>query len=200
MLGKKHAVGRTVDTSKTPRPAWGRGDDEIDTCFLPKSDGMAQLYSEDDNLRVTYKASFWIISTCLVLNSIFSDLFNSSDADEVVMKPELPGGAWLYVTRYWAFATDLDNLRFYISKPLKGDDVEILQQLNLAEKFLLTDSSLKEVKVSDAHHGIHIEVQGAVYRYKSEAPINGGDDLTSYRTTLKQRDFSLRDPCGRVEC
>jgi hypothetical protein len=142
-------------------------------------------------MRPTYKTWFWLLVTILVINSIFTSLTGGpGDADELVLKRELPRGGWLYITRYGAFATDLDTLRFYISEPLKGDDIEILQQLNTANKFLVTDSEIKEVEVTDTTNGVHIKLQGAVYQYFSKQYLGKGEDLTSYRITLSQSDDS----------
>ena len=135
-----------------------------------------------------YKIGFWVLAFSVAIHL----LDGPGDADEVVLKRELPGGGWLYATRYFAPATDLDTLRFYIKKPLQGDDTEILQQLNETSGFLITDSDLKDIAIRDTHNGVNIELQGAVYRYFSKQYLKQGENLTSYRITLTQRDNSPR--------
>jgi hypothetical protein len=153
------------------------------------------------NRWLNYRTWFWLLLTFLIIKSALFELVDGpGDADEVVLKRELPGGAWLYVTRYGAFATDSDTLRFYISKPLAGDDTEILQQLNVANKFLLTDSLLKDVEIKDTSTGVNIELQGAVYHYFSKQYVYKGEDLLSYRVTLTQRDYTSEEACGREYC
>ncbi|MDG6399983.1 hypothetical protein QCD79_08255 [Pseudomonas quasicaspiana] len=140
-----------------------------------------------------YKIGFWILAFVLITSAAIHWLDGPGDADEVVLKRELPGGAWLYATRYLAPATDLDTLRFYIKKPLQGDDTEILQQLNENSGFMITDSALEDVAIRDTQNGINIELQGAVYRYFSKQYLTQGEKLTSYRITLTQRDNSVRE-------
>jgi len=113
-------------------------------------------------------------------------------ADEIVLRRQLPQGDWLYVTRYGAMATDMDTLRFYISKPLEGNDSEVLHKLNKASEFLITDSSLENIAILDTSNGVGITVQGAVYRYFSKESVTEGDDLRSYRITLTQKDTAPR--------
>lgn len=139
-----------------------------------------------------YKIGFWILAFAVITSAAIHWLDGPGDADEVVLKRELPGGAWLYATRYLAPATDLDTLRFYIKKPLQGDDTEILQQLNETGGFLITDSALEDVAIHNTPNGINIELQGAVYRYFSKQYLTQGEKLTSYRITLTQRDNSVR--------
>jgi len=140
-------------------------------------------------INFPYKTGFWVLVAFLTLKSVFIDSWDTpGGAHEVVMKRALAGGGWLYATRYAAAATDPDTLRFYISKPLQGDDTEILQQLNKASSFLITDSALKDIVIHDTHNGIRIELLGAVYRYFSKQYLNQGEALTSYRITLTQRD------------
>ncbi|MCD5972713.1 hypothetical protein KDX24_15815 [Pseudomonas sp. CDFA 550] len=140
-----------------------------------------------------YKIGFWILAFVLITSAAIHWLDGPGDADEVVLKRELHGGAWLYATRYLAPATDLDTLRFYIKKPLQGDDAEILQQLNENSGFMITDSALEDVAIRDTQNGMNIELQGAVYRYFSKQYLTQGEKLTSYRITLTQRDNSVRE-------
>ncbi|MCD5991611.1 hypothetical protein KDX30_27375 [Pseudomonas sp. CDFA 553] len=144
------------------------------------------------NPNAFYKIGFWILAFVLITSAAIHWLDGPGDADEVVLKRELHGGAWLYATRYIAPATDLDTLRFYIKKPLQGDDTEILQQLNENSGFMITDSALEDIAIRDTHNGINIELQGAVYRYFSKQYLTQGEKLTSYRITLTQRDNSVR--------
>jgi hypothetical protein len=160
---------------------------------MPKSGGT--------NRWLNYRTWFWLLVTYLIIKSALIEFADGpGDADEVVLKRELPGGAWLYVTRYGGFATDLDTLRFFVSKPLKGDDVEILQQLNVKHEFLLTDSLLKDVEIKDTNNGIHIELRGAVYYYFSKQYVYKGEDLLSYRVTLTQKNHAWEEACGREDC
>lgn len=146
------------------------------------------------NFRLTYKHSFWALVVILISNALFGDFFNfGSGADELVLKRQLPQGDWLYITRYGAMATDVDTLRFFISKPLDGDDLEVLKQLNKASEFLITDSALNDVSIEDTPNGVGIKVQGAVYRYFSKEYVTEGDELRSYRITLTQVDTASRD-------
>lgn len=150
--------------------------------------------SKGIKFKINYKILFWTLVTIIAFRFIFDGLlFGRGDADELVMKRELPDGGWLYTTQYGAPATDLDTLRFYISKPLQGDDVEVLKQLNEANLFLITDSALKDVKVRDTDNGVDIELKGAVYRYYSKQYITEDDRLKSYRITLNQKDSTPRD-------
>ncbi|WP_095095059.1 hypothetical protein [Pseudomonas sp. Irchel 3A5] len=137
-----------------------------------------------------YKIGFWVLAFVGITSVTIHLLDGPGDADEVVLKRELPGGAWLYATRYFAPATDPNTLRFYIKKPLQGNDTEILQQLNETSGFLITDSDPKDIAIHDTHNGINIELQGAVYRYFSKQYLTEGEKLTSYRITLTQRDNS----------
>ncbi|MDU8500917.1 hypothetical protein RYB01_17245 [Pseudomonas syringae] len=149
---------------------------------------------KDTNFRFTYKNSFWILVIFLIAKTFLGDFFDfGSDADEVVLKRRLPQGDWLYVTRYGAMATDMDTLRFFISKPLEGDDSEVLHKLNRESEFLITDSSLENVAIHDTSNGVGITVKGAVYRYFSKEYVTEGDDLRSYRITLTQEDTTPRD-------
>ena len=75
-----------------------------------------------------YKIGFWILAFVLITSAAIHWLDGPGDADEVVLKRELPGGAWLYATRYLAPATDLDTLRFYIKEAATGRGLSILQQ------------------------------------------------------------------------
>ncbi|EGH27669.1 hypothetical protein PSYJA_00999 [Pseudomonas syringae pv. japonica str. M301072] len=144
---------------------------------------------KDTNFRFTYKNSFWILVVFLIAKAFLGDFFDfGSDADEVVLKRALPQGDWLYITRYGAMATDVDTLRFFISKPLEGDDSEVLHKLNKESEFLITDSSLENVAIHDTPNGVGIKVKGAVYRYFSKEYVTEGDDLRSYRITLTQED------------
>ncbi|KPB55832.1 Uncharacterized protein AC511_4543 [Pseudomonas coronafaciens pv. oryzae] len=99
----------------------------------------------------------------------------------------------MYVTEYFAPATDLNTLRFYISKPLSGDDKEVLKELNKANLFMVTDSAVKDVKIRDTENGVGIEIKGAVYRYFSKQYLTEGETLKSYRITLSQQDTTPRD-------
>ncbi|MDF5774726.1 hypothetical protein [Pseudomonas syringae] len=149
---------------------------------------------KDTNFRFTYKNSFWILVVFLIAKAFLGDLFDfGSDADEVVLKRALPQGDWLYITRYGAMATDTDTLRFFISKPLEGDDSEVLHKLNKESEFLITDSSLENVAIHDTPNGVGITVKGAVYRYFSKEYVTEGDNLRSYRITLTQEDPTPKD-------
>jgi hypothetical protein len=149
--------------------------------------------TKDTNFQFTYKNSFWILVALIITAVLFNEFFEfGSNADEVVMKRELPQGDWLYVTRYGAMATDVDTLRFFISKPLQGSDEDILRALNKAGEFLITDSALENVSIHDTANGVGVEVQGAVYHYFSKEYVTDGDDLRSYRITLTQRDTTPR--------
>ncbi|WP_024644248.1 hypothetical protein [Pseudomonas syringae] len=149
---------------------------------------------KDTNFRFTYKNSFWILVVFLIAKAFLGEFFDFvSDADEVVLKRALPQGDWLYITRYGAMATDVDTLRFFISKPLEGDDSEVLHKLNKESEFLITDSSLENVTIYDTPNGVGITVKGAVYRYFSKEYVTEGDDLRSYRITLTQEDTTPRD-------
>lgn len=147
------------------------------------------------HFKFTYKTSFWLLVATLLIIVLFNTLFGGrGDTDEVVMKRALPEGGWLYITRYGAFATDLDTLRFYISERLEGDDAEVLKQLNEASDFLVTDSALEDVNIQETPNGVGIEVTGAVYRYfsKEYLGIGDGENLRSYRITLTQHDPTSR--------
>ncbi|KWS20816.1 hypothetical protein AL062_02565 [Pseudomonas syringae pv. syringae] len=145
-------------------------------------------------LKLNYKFFFWTLVIIIALRFIFDGiLFGQGDADEVVIKRELPDGAWLYVTEYFAPATDLNTLRFYISKPLSGNDKEVLRELNKANLFMVTDSDVKDVKIRDTENGVGIEIKGAVYRYFSKQYLTEGETLKSYRITLSQQDTTPRD-------
>ncbi|KAA3529882.1 prophage PssSM-03 [Pseudomonas coronafaciens pv. porri] len=145
-------------------------------------------------LKLNYKFFFWTLVIIIALRFIFDGfLFGRGDADEVVIKRELPDGAWLYVTEYFAPATDLNTLRFYISKPLSGNDKEVLKELNKANLFMVTDSAVKDVKIRDTENGVGIEIKGAVYRYFSKQYLTEGETLKSYRITLSQQDTTPRD-------
>ncbi|QQQ49737.1 hypothetical protein JJQ97_20700 [Pseudomonas syringae] len=149
---------------------------------------------KDTNFRFTYKNSFWILVVFLIAKAFLGELFDfGSDADKVVLKRALPQGDWLYITRYGAMATDVDTLRFFISKPLEGDDSEVLHKLNKESEFLITDSSLENVAIHDTPNGVGITVKGAVYRYFSKEYVGEGDDLRSYRITLTQEDTTPRN-------
>lgn len=142
----------------------------------------------------SYRKAFWILVTVLVIKTLFgasSDI--GTDADELVLKRELPQGDWLYVTRYGAMATDMDTLRFFISRPLEGNDSEILDRLNKVSEFLITDSELKDVSIQDTPNGIAITVKGAVYRYFSKEYVGEGNQMRSYRITLTQLDPASRE-------
>nr|WP_272931944.1 hypothetical protein [Pseudomonas syringae] len=146
---------------------------------------------ESLNLKFNYKFFFWLLFSIVALKlTLFDYLDSMSGADEVVMKRELPQGDWLYITRYLAPATDLNTLRFYISKRLEGSDSEVLKTLNEDSLFLLTDSELSDVKISDTPNGVGVEVTGAVYQYFSKQYISEGETLKSYRITLNQHDVS----------
>jgi len=128
------------------------------------------------NFRLTYKHSFWILVVFLVAKTFLGGFFDSAGgADEIVLKRQLPQGDWLYVTRYGAMATDMDTLRFYISKPVEGDDPEVLHNLNKASEFLITDSYLENVEIYDTPNGVGISVKGAVYRYFSKQSVIEGE-------------------------
>ncbi|MCQ3017960.1 hypothetical protein NLO83_20485 [Pseudomonas tremae] len=145
-------------------------------------------------LKLNYKFFFWTLVIIIALRFIFDGfLFGRGDADEVVIKRELSDGAWLYVTEYFAPATDLNTLRFYISKPLSGNDKEVLKELNKANLFMVTDSAVKDVKIRDTENGVGIEIKGAVYRYFSKQYLTEGETLKSYRITLSQQDTTTRD-------
>ncbi|EPN52666.1 hypothetical protein A244_17044 [Pseudomonas syringae pv. actinidiae ICMP 18807] len=145
-------------------------------------------------LKFNYKFFFWTLVIIIALRFVFDGfLFGRGDADEVVIKRELPDGAWLYATKYFAPATDLDTLRFYISKPLSGNDSEVLKQLNKANLFMVTDSQVKDVKIHDTENGVGIEIKGAVYRYYSKQYVTEGETLKSYRITLSQQDTTPKD-------
>ncbi|MEX5530730.1 hypothetical protein [Pseudomonas syringae] len=153
--------------------------------------GSDGLQPESLNLKFNYKFFFWLLFSIVVLKlTLFDYLDSPSGADEVVMKRELPQGDWLYITCYWAPATDLNTLRFYISKHLAGSDSQVLKQLNEASLFLLTDSALSDVRISNTPNGVGVEVTGAVYQYFSKQYITEGDTLRSYRITLNQHDVS----------
>lgn len=146
------------------------------------------------NLGFTYKHAFWLLVAVLIFNASCGVFFEfGSDADEVVLKRQLPQGDWLYITRYGAMATDRDTLRFFISRPLEGDDSEVLEQLNKASEFMITDSALENVQIQDTPNGVGIEVKGAVYRYFSKEYVTEGNQLRSYRITLTQSDDSSRN-------
>lgn len=146
---------------------------------------------ESLNLKFNYKFFFWLLFSIVVLKlTLFGYLDSPSGADEVVMKRELPQGDWLYITRYGAPATDLDTLRFYISKRLDGSDSQVLKQLNDSNLFLLTDSALSDVNIFETPNGVGVEVTGAVYQYFSKQYITEGETLKSYRITLSQHDVS----------
>jgi len=148
---------------------------------------------KDTKLRLTYKHAFWLLVAVLIFNASFGDFFEfGSDADEVVLKRQLPQGDWLYIGRYGAMATDRDTLRFFISRPLEGDDSEVLKQLNNASEFMITDSAMDNVHIQDTPNGVAIEVKGAVYRYFSKEYVTEGNQLRSYRITLTQSDDSSR--------
>lgn len=143
------------------------------------------------NFRPSYKHAFWMLVAILIFNASFGDVFEfGSDADEIVLKRQLPQGDWLYITRYGAMATDADTLRFFISKPLKGDDSDVLQQLNNASEFMITDSTLENVHIQDTSNGVGIKVKGAIYRYFSKEYVAEGNELRNYRITLTQLDDS----------
>ncbi|MFW3166057.1 hypothetical protein WBQ28_16370 [Pseudomonas syringae pv. syringae] len=150
--------------------------------------------SKTIELKLNYKFFFWALAIIIALRFIFDGfLFGRGDADEVVIKRELADGAWLYVTEYFAPATDLNTLRFYISKPLSGDDSYILKELNEADLFLITDSAVKDVKIRDTENDVGIEIKGAVYYYFSKEYLTEGETLKSYRITLSQQDTTPRD-------
>lgn len=147
--------------------------------------------SKGISFKINYKILFWILVAIVALRFILDDfLFGRGDADEIVIKHQLPDGGWLYATKYGAPATDLDTLRFYISKPLEGDDSQVLKQLNKANLFLITDSAVKDIKIRNTENGVGIDLQGAVYRYYSKQYITEGEKLKSYRITLNQKDDS----------
>ncbi|MCI3946931.1 hypothetical protein K0038_04007 [Pseudomonas syringae] len=153
-----------------------------------RNDGQKQ---ESLNLTFNYTFFFWLLFSVVVFKlTLFDYLDDPSGADEVVMKRQLPQGDWLYITRYLAPATDLNTLRFYISKRLEGSDSQVLKRLNEDSLFLLTDSELSDVKITDTPNGVGVEVTGAVYSYFSKQYITEGETLKSYRITLNQRDVS----------
>jgi hypothetical protein len=144
---------------------------------------------EVTDFRLTYKHSFWALIIILIARFSIGELFEfGSGADEIVLKRPLPQGDWLYVTHYGAMATDLDTLRFYISKPIEGDDAGVLSKLNKASEFLITDSALENVHIRDTANGLGINVKGAIYRYSSKEYVTEGDQLRAYRITLTQLD------------
>ncbi|WP_024691515.1 hypothetical protein [Pseudomonas tremae] len=146
---------------------------------------------ESLNLKFNYKFFFWLLFSVVVLKfTLFDYLDSPSGADELLMKRELPQGDWLYISRYLAPATDLNTLRFYISKRLEGNDSDVLKQLNETHLFLLTDSDPGDIKISDTPNGVGVEVTGAVYDYFSKQYITEGETLRSYRITLTQHDVS----------
>lgn len=148
----------------------------------------------DTNLGFTYKHAFWLLLAVLIFNASFGDFFEfGSDADEVVLKRQLPQGDWLYITRYGAMVTDMDTLRFFISKPLDGNDADLLKKLNKGGEFLITDSALENVVIQETPDGVAITLKGAVYLYFSEEYVTEGDQLRSYRITLTQLGSATRD-------
>lgn len=141
------------------------------------------------DFRLTYKHSFWALIMVFIARLIIGELLEfGSGADEIVLKRPLPQGDWLYVTHYGAMATDLDTLRFYISKPIEGDDADVLSTLNKASEFLITDSAFENVHIHDTANGLGINVEGAIYRYSSKEYVTEGDQLRAYRITLTQLD------------
>ncbi|MFP3851700.1 hypothetical protein [Pseudomonas sp. W5-01] len=137
---------------------------------------------------VPYKFLFWALLSALLIYYLLEHMLSGiADADELVLKRQLKRGAWVYVTYYGAPATDLDTLRFYLSSPIPGSDEEILKELNKRNSFMITDSALEDVVVSDTPNGVGITVKGAVYRFFSKQ-YTQTDGLQSYRVSLSQQD------------
>jgi hypothetical protein len=135
-----------------------------------------------------YKYLFWMLgSAVLIYYLLVHVLSGMADADDLVLKQKLNGGAWMYITHYGAPATDLDTLRFYLTDLIMGSDEEILQVLNDRNSFLITDSALEDVVVRDTLNGVGIRVKGVVYRYFSKQ-YTKADGLRSYRVSLDQKD------------
>lgn len=135
-----------------------------------------------------YKFLFWaLLSVLLVYYLLEHVLGGIGDADELVLKHQLKRGAWVYVTRYRAPATDLDTLRFYLSSPIPGSDEEVLEELNERNSFVITDSAIKDVMIRETDNGVSITVKGAIYRYFSKQ-YTQSDGLQSYRVSLNQQD------------
>lgn len=143
---------------------------------------------KDTKSRNVYKILFWCLLGLLVIDYFLDSVVGGiADADELVIKQEVKGGAWVYVTRYGAPATDLDTLRFYIDNQIQGTDQEILKQLNRQSSFMITDSSVQDVVIRDTQNGVGIDVKGAVYNYYSKQYIDG-EKFKSYRVSLNQQD------------
>ncbi|EGH04568.1 hypothetical protein PSYAE_21944 [Pseudomonas amygdali pv. aesculi str. 0893_23] len=143
---------------------------------------------KDTKSRNVYKILFWCLLGLLVIDYILDSVVGGiADADELVIKQEVKGGAWVYVTLYGAPATDLDTLRFYIDNQIQGTDQEILKQLNKQSSFMITDSSVQDVVIRDTQNGVGIDVKGAVYNYYSKQ-YTDGEKFKSYRVSLNQQD------------
>jgi hypothetical protein len=135
-----------------------------------------------------YKYLFWMLgSAVLIYYLLVHVLSGMADADDLVLKQQLNGGGWMYITHYGAPATDLDTLRFYLTDPIMGSDEEILLALNDRNSFLITDSALEDVVVRDTLNGVGITVKGVVYHYFSKQ-YTKADGLRSYRVSLDQKD------------
>lgn len=138
--------------------------------------------------RDIYKFLFWGLLVILVVGYVL-DAWSArlGDADKLVLRQQIHGGAWIYVTHYGAPATDPDTLRFYLSEQIAGNDPEILERLNKTGAFMITDSALQDVVIRDSPGGAVVDVNGAVYRYYSKQYIGSGN-FNSYRISLNQRD------------
>ena len=146
------------------------------------------LNQKDTKSRNLYKILFWALLSVLAVDYLLNSVVGGiADADDLVIKKEVKGGAWIYVTHYGAPATDLDTLRFYISNQLQGTDQEILKQLNELSSFMITDSNVQDVVIRDTQNGVGIDVKGAVYNYYSKQYTNG-EKFKSYRVSLNQQD------------
>ena len=146
------------------------------------------LNQKDTKSRNLYKILFWALLSVLAVDYLLNSVVGGiADADDLVIKKEVKGGAWIYVTHYGAPATDLDTLRFYISNQLQGTDQEILKQLNELSSFMITDSNVQDVVIRDTQNGVGIDVKGAVSNYYSKQYTNG-EKFKSYRVSLNQQD------------
>lgn len=143
---------------------------------------------KDTKSRNVYKVLFWCLLGLLVIDYFLDSVVGGiADADELVIKQAVKGGAWVYVARYGAPATDLDTLRFYIDNQIQGTDQEILKRLNKQSSFMITDSNVQDVVIRDTQNGVGIDVKGAVYSYYSKQ-YTDGEKFKSYRVSLNQQD------------
>ncbi len=146
------------------------------------------LNQKDTKPRNRYKILFWALLGLLAIDYFLDSVVGGiADADDLVIKKEVKGGAWVYVTHYGAPATDLDTLRFYIGTQIQGTDQEILKQLNKQSSFMITDSNVQDVVIRDTLNGVGIDVKGAVYNYYSKQ-YTDGEKFKGYRISLNQQD------------